>query len=110
MQFLGMEYPVGADVVEQFKSMAEPEVRVDAGKVELFDSAEQGTFSGDISFILYKGDHYHVTIDTDWGEKLCVNTQDQWDLGDHVGITIHPDAWQPVLPCENEKGKRTNIM
>lgn len=110
VQFLGVEYPVGADVVEQFKSMAEPEVRVDAGKVELFDSAEQGTFSGDISFILYKGDHYHVTIDTDWGEKLCVNTQDQWDLGDHVGITIHPDAWQPVLPCENEKGKRTNIM
>ena len=56
--------------------------------VELFDNEQDGTFTGDISFILYKGDHYHITIDTDWGEKLYVDTQDQWDLGDHVGITI----------------------
>ena len=56
--------------------------------VELFDNEQDGTFTGDISFILYKGDHYHITIDTDWGEKLYVNTLDQWDLGDHVGITI----------------------
>ena len=28
------------------------------------------------------------TIDTDWGEKLYVDTQDVWDLGDHVAITI----------------------
>ena len=29
--------------------------------------------------------------DTDWGDTLYVNTQDQWDLGDHVAITVPPD-------------------
>lgn len=56
--------------------------------MELTDNEQDGTFTGDVSFILYKGDHYHLTVDTDWGEKLYVDTQDQWDLGDHVGIII----------------------
>ena len=64
------------------------EVEIPFDGVELFDNEQDGTFTGDISFILYKGDHYHLTIDTDWGEKLYVDTQDQWDLGDHVGITV----------------------
>jgi spermidine/putrescine transport system ATP-binding protein len=92
MQFLGVEYQISREQADVLKA-AGCQIRVDAAKVELFDSAEEGTFAGDISFILYKGDHYHLTIDTDWGEKLCVDTQDQWDLGDHVGITVSPDAW-----------------
>lgn len=61
-------------------------------RIELFDNEQDGTFTGDISFILYQGNHYHLTIDTDWGEPLYVDTQDVWDLGDHVGITIPSDA------------------
>ena len=64
------------------------DVKVAFDAVELFDNEQDGTFTGDICFILYKGNHYHLTIDTDWGEKLYVDTQDVWDLGDHVGITI----------------------
>ena len=64
------------------------DVKVAVDAVELFDNEQDGTFTGDICFILYKGNHYHLTIDTDWGEKLYVDTQDVWDLGDHVGITI----------------------
>lgn len=56
--------------------------------VELYDNEQDGVFTGDISFILYKGNHYHLTIDTDWGETIFVDTQDVWDLGDHVGITV----------------------
>lgn len=62
------------------------------GKVELFDNEQDGLFTGDVSFILYKGDHYHLTVDTDWGEKIYVDTQDVWDLGDHVGISISGDG------------------
>lgn len=65
-----------------------PMAYVDPAQVELFDNEQDGKFTGDVSFILYKGDHYHLTIDTDWGEKLHVDTQDVWDLGDHVGVTI----------------------
>ena len=95
IEFLGCEYSEGIPAdVQAAISKAEKEgkdsinVSVDFDKVELFDNEEEGTFTGDICFILYKGDHYHLTIDTDWGEKLYVDTQDVWDLGDHVAITI----------------------
>ena len=95
IEFLGCEYHEGIPAeVQAAISKAEKEgkesilTNVDFDKIELFDNEEEGTFTGDICFILYKGDHYHLTIDTDWGEKLYVDTQDVWDLGDHVAITI----------------------
>ena len=94
IEFLGCEYQIA--IPEEKKSQIHTDedgkevinVTVDFGKIELFDNESEGTFTGDISFILYKGDHYHLTVDTDWGEKLYVDTQDVWDLGDHVAITI----------------------
>ena len=95
IEFLGCEYSEGIPAdVQNAISKAEKEgkdsinISVDFDKIELFDNEEEGTFTGDICFILYKGDHYHLTIDTDWGEKIYVDTQDVWDLGDHVAITI----------------------
>ena len=95
IEFLGCEYSEGIPAdVQTAISKAEKEgkdsinINVDFDKIELFDNEEEGTFTGDICFILYKGDHYHLTIDTDWGEKIYVDTQDVWDLGDHVAITI----------------------
>ena len=95
IEFLGCEYHEGIPAeIQATISKAEKEgkesisVNVDFDKIELFDNEEEGTFTGDICFILYKGNHYHLTIDTDWGEKLYVDTQDVWDLGDHVAITI----------------------
>ena len=95
IEFLGCEYSEGIPAdVQVAISKAEKEgkdsinINVDFDKIELFDNEEEGTFTGDICFILYKGDHYHLTIDTDWGEKIYVDTQDVWDLGDHVAITI----------------------
>ena len=94
-EFLGCEYSEGISAdVQAAISKAEKEgkdsinISIDFDKIELFDNEEEGTFTGDICFILYKGDHYHLTIDTDWGEKIYVDTQDVWDLGDHVAITI----------------------
>lgn len=95
IEFLGCEYSEGIPAdVQAAISKAEKEgkesinISIDFDKIELFDNEEEGTFTGDICFILYKGDHYHLTIDTDWGEKIYVDTQDVWDLGDHVAITI----------------------
>ena len=88
VEVLGVETRL--DVPEELRRSGAKEMTVEIpfDGVELFDNEQDGTFTGDVSFILYKGDHYHITIDTDWGEKLYVDTQDQWDLGDHVGITI----------------------
>ena len=45
-----------------------------------------------VRFILYKGDHYHLTVSSDWGEDIFVDTNDVWDNGDHVGISIFPES------------------
>ena len=67
------------------------EVEIDFDKVELMDNKEDGTMVGDVRFILYKGDHYHLTIRTDSGDNLYVDTHDVWDDRDIVGINIQPD-------------------
>lgn len=58
----------------------------------LQDNEEDGTLTGDVRFILYKGDHYHLTVSSDWGEDIFVDTNDVWDNGDHVGISILPES------------------
>jgi len=90
IEFLGCEFK--KPLPDALKDKQRVIATIPFDKIELFDNEEEGTFTGDISFILYKGNHYHLTIDTDWGEKLYVDTQDVWDLGDHVAITIPADA------------------
>ena len=65
-------------------------VAVDFKKVELLDHQEDGILWGEVFFILYKGDHYHLTIRLDTGEDLLADTNDIWDKGDLVGIKIAP--------------------
>ena len=65
-------------------------VEVKFSKVELIDHPEEGMLSGEVHFLLYKGDHYHLTIKTDDGDKIWVDTNDIWDKGDLVGINIAP--------------------
>ena len=72
-------------------------VEVDFGRVILQDNEEDGMLTGDVTFILYKGDHYHLTIFSDWDENVFVDTNDVWDDGDRVGITIPPDAIRIVM-------------
>lgn len=65
-------------------------VEVDFDKVILQDNEEDGTLTGEVKQILYKGDHYHLTILSDWDENVYVDTQDVWDDADRVGISILP--------------------
>ena len=68
----------------------EVKVEVDFDKVDLLDHQEDGVLAGEIQFLLYKGDHYHLTVLTDDGDELYVDTNDVWDKGDLVGIRILP--------------------
>ena len=63
-------------------------VQVAFSAVELIDHPEDGKLSGLVHFLLYKGDHYHLTIKTDDGYHIWVDTNDIWDKGDLVGINI----------------------
>ena len=83
---------------ETFECMTQPgteggekvKVQVAFSKVDLIDHPEEGMLSGDVYFLLYKGDHYHLTIMTDDGDHIWVDTNDIWDKGDLVGINIAP--------------------
>ncbi len=67
------------------------EVEVDFEKIELMDNKEDGMLVGDVRFILYKGDHYHLTVRTFDGDNIYVDTHDVWDDRDIVGVKIMPD-------------------
>lgn len=89
VQFLG--YTFDCIPNEEIQSGDDVDVMVDFFDVILQDNEEDGMINGEVEFILYKGDHYHLTVFTDWDEDIFVDTNDVWDVGDHVGVTILPD-------------------
>ena len=78
--------------VEGIESGATVDVAFDFSAVELTDDPDDGVSWGTIRFILYKGDHYHLTVRTDEGENIYVDTHDVWEDLDEVGIKIAPSA------------------
>ena len=83
---------------EEFECAAQPGIKsgdkvtavVEFSKVELTDHQEDGKLAGEVHFLLYKGDHYHLTILTEDGDHIWVDTNDIWDKGDLVGINFAP--------------------
>lgn len=72
----------GADVIAQ----------VEFDDVELMDYTEEGGAAGTVTFILFKGKNYQLTVTSDNGDDIIVNTNDVWDDGDMVGIRILPQS------------------
>jgi spermidine/putrescine transport system ATP-binding protein len=69
-------------------------VKIEFSDVSLQDNQEDGMLSGVVSFILYKGNHYHLTISTMNNESIFVDTHDVWDDCDQVGISISAKSIQ----------------
>ena len=59
--------------------------------VDLLDYEKEAETTGNVVFILYMGNHYHLTVKTECGENIWVDTNDIWDKGDFVGIKILPE-------------------
>lgn len=67
-------------------------VEVPFDKIDLMDNEDEGNLLGDVRFILYKGNHYHLTVRTETGENIYVDTHDVWDNRDLVSVRIpHED-------------------
>ena len=86
--FLGEEWD--CEPQTQYAAGEKVKIEVDFSKVELIDHPEEGVIAGEVYFLLYKGDHYHLTIRTDDRDYVWVDTNDIWDKGDLVGINIAP--------------------
>lgn len=86
--FLGENFECGS--TEGFNAGDKVKVEVAFDKVELTDHREDGALGGEVHFLLYKGDHYHLTILSEDGDHIWVDTNDIWDKGDLVGINFSP--------------------
>ncbi|HEX3010163.1 MAG TPA: polyamine ABC transporter ATP-binding protein [Bacteroidales bacterium] len=90
VRFLGQNFK--SNDATQFPVGSKVNITIDFRDVNLQDNEEEGMLQGDVDFILYKGDHYHLTILTDDNEHIFVNTNDIWDDGDRVGISFAPES------------------
>ncbi|MCQ2342402.1 MAG: polyamine ABC transporter ATP-binding protein [Paludibacteraceae bacterium] len=104
IEFLDELWDVPERAAERFAVGEQVDVEVDFGHINLQDDEEDGTLSGEVYFILYKGNHYHLQIRTDEGDDIYVDTNDIWDKGDRVGIKIAP-SWIRLYKVENQKPK-----
>ena len=89
--FLDEEWDISESVAQRYEVGQKVEVRVNFDKVNLQDDEEDGVLSGEVYFILYKGDHYHLTVRTESGDNIYVDTHDVWDDRDIVGVRIMPE-------------------
>jgi spermidine/putrescine transport system ATP-binding protein len=99
VRFLDEVWSIPERVAERFENGEAVEVEVDFNRVNLQDYEEDGTLCGEVYFILYKGNHYHLTIRTDDGDDIYVDTDDVWDNGDRVGIRIAPSYIRLYKKC-----------
>ena len=60
-------------------------------KIDLLDDIDNAELVGDVRFILYKGNHYYLTVMTEDRDNVYVATNDVWDERDLVGIKILPE-------------------
>ncbi len=94
VRFLGHNFK--CNEMGQVTNGTKVKVTIDFNKIILQDNQEDGMIRGEVRFILYKGDHYHLTVVTNNQEHIFVDTIDVWDDGDRVGITIPPESIQII--------------
>lgn len=86
VRFLGTNFE--CDDIQHLSPGTEVRAKIEFGEVLLQDNQEDGMLSGVVSFILYKGNHYQLTITTASNESILVDTHDVWDDCDRVGISF----------------------
>ena len=71
--------------------LTDTDVKVEVGlkDIEISDDQEIGGAIGNIVSIIYKGDHYQLTVRTDENEEDYVfDTEDTWNENDRVSVII----------------------
>ena len=86
VRFCGGEFEF--DNAEGLEKGEEVKVMVGFDAVTLTDDEEDGVIGANVTASLYKGTYYQVQVYTDTDEDFYIDTPDEWDLGDRVGIII----------------------
>ncbi len=78
-------------------------------KIELTDDERDGVIGGNIGQSLYKGTYYQVQVYTDDDDDVYVDTPDEWDIDDRVGIVIRPEDIRVEKYDEQEEEREENV-
>lgn len=73
-------------------SGTEVTAEIGLGAITLTDNEEDGVVGGEIVYKIFKGDHYNYIVHTDDGYSFTLDSNDNWDDNDRVGININPQA------------------
>ena len=72
-------------------------------KIEILDDDEAGIVKGEIVSIIYKGDHYQLTIRTAQDEDFVLDTEYTYDENDLVGLFVKSENIKLTLKGEAKK-------
>ena len=78
--------------VQGFEKGDKVRVSVPFDKIELTDDEADGVIGGNIGQSYYKGAYYQVQVYTDDDQDFYLDTVDEWDIDDRVGIVIPSDG------------------
>ena len=80
-------------------------VKIKFTDVNLTDDEKDGTIGGNITQSYYKGSYYEVQVYTDTDEDFYIDTTDEWDMNDRVGIKIDPENITVEKVVETEENE-----
>ncbi len=75
---------------DAFEKGDEVRVKIPFDKIELTDDEADGVIGANVTQTFYKGSYYQVQIYTDDDNDFFIDTVDEWDIGDRVGVRIDP--------------------
>lgn len=90
VEFCGGEFEIQEN--NSFEKGDKVKVRVKFDDVILTDDEKDGVIGANVTQTLYKGAYNQVQIYTDTDEDFYIDTKDEWDINDRVGVKINPSA------------------
>nr|WP_027870684.1 polyamine ABC transporter ATP-binding protein [[Eubacterium] cellulosolvens] len=60
-------------------------------EIEMTDEQDVGLAQGNITNLIYLGDHYSYVVHTDHDQDFVVNDEDLWNMGDRVSLLMPVD-------------------
>lgn len=96
-------YVIGPDGAVYDFTDADVRATIGLTDIEILDNVDEGTVQGNVVSLIYKGDHYVLTIRTDEDEDFVLDTEYTYDEGDRVGLRVSPELIGLSLKGEAKK-------
>jgi len=80
----------------------EVDVEFGLNAITLTDNEDDGNIGGKIIYKFFKGDHYNYVVRTNEGYDFMLDSNDNWDDKDRVGIQVKPLYIEMSLSIDEE--------